>query len=244
MIMKKIIHWLPNIITLLNLFFGCISIILLQKQYCIESFMFNLFSIFFDYIDGLLSRFIKNENQFGKELDSMADLISFGFYPSIIVFMLFQTNTMYAWCAFLILICSSLRLARCNLYQNKYNYGLKTPINALFFSSLYVIIFMSNNNTGFMNKVIILSNIQILIMIFLSCYLLISKIHMFSLKFKGKSWKKNNGRYIFIFISIIFLLTLHLIAIPCMILLYIIYSIFYQFYPKKIHYKENTDLCN
>ncbi|WP_238785412.1 CDP-alcohol phosphatidyltransferase family protein [Blattabacterium cuenoti] len=64
--MKKIINWLANIITLLNLFFGCISIILLQKKYFIKSFIFNLFSIFFDYLDGSLSRCIKNENKFGK----------------------------------------------------------------------------------------------------------------------------------------------------------------------------------
>ncbi|WP_238785413.1 CDP-alcohol phosphatidyltransferase family protein [Blattabacterium cuenoti] len=163
------------------------------------------------------------------------------------LFQIHKTNTMYyKWFSFLIVIFSSLRLARFNTIYNtcqkKYNYGLTTPINALFFSSLSIII-MSHLNTGLIRKLIILSPIQILIMICCSCYFLISKINMFHLKFQGTSWKKNHVRYIFLFISIIFLLTLYFIAITYIILLYIIYSIFYQFY-QKLNYKENTDLCN
>ncbi|WP_341654712.1 CDP-alcohol phosphatidyltransferase family protein [Blattabacterium cuenoti] len=240
MITKKII---PNIFTLLNLFCGCVSIIFLQSKNFNNSAISTLFSIIFDFLDGFFSRLIKIENLFGKELDSLADMISFGMVPSIIVFFLLENKTpipFIEYLSFLISIFSACRLAKFNINNHPYNknhiIGLTTPVNTLFFSSLSLII--TNNTVTFIKikekKIIYL--IIMLFIIFLSCYLLVSKITMFSFNFKNLSWKKNKIRYIFLLISTFLLLTLHIIALPCIIIFYIITSIYFHRL-KKIHIK-------
>ncbi len=240
MITKKII---PNIFTLLNLFCGCISIIFLQSKNFNNSAISTLFSIIFDFLDGFFSRLIKIENLFGKELDSLADMISFGMVPSIIVFFLLENKTpipFIEYLSFLISIFSACRLAKFNINNNpdhkNHIIGLTTPVNTLFFSSLSLII--TNDTVSFIKikekKIIYL--IVMLFMIFLSCYLLVSKITMFSFNFKNFSWKKNKIRYIFLLISTFLLLTLHMIALPCIIIFYIITSIYFHRF-KEIHIK-------
>ncbi|WP_317168249.1 CDP-alcohol phosphatidyltransferase family protein [Blattabacterium cuenoti] len=237
MITKKII---PNIFTLLNLFCGCISIIFLQSKNFNDSAIYTLFSIIFDFLDGFFSRLIKIENLFGKELDSLADMISFGMVPSIIVFLLLENKTpipFIEYLSFLISIFSACRLAKFNINNpdNKNHImGLTTPVNTLFFSSISLII--TNDPVPFIIEKKIIYLIVMLLMIFLSCYLLVSKIPMFSFNFKNLSWKKNKIRYIFLLISIFLLLTLHMIALPCIIIFYIIISIYFHRL-KKIHIK-------
>ncbi|WP_341657234.1 CDP-alcohol phosphatidyltransferase family protein [Blattabacterium cuenoti] len=237
MITKKII---PNIFTLLNLFCGCISIIFLQSKNFNDSAIFTLFSIIFDFLDGFFSRLIKIENLFGKELDSLADMISFGMVPSIIVFLLLENKTpipFIEYLSFLISIFSACRLAKFNINNNPDNknhiIGLTTPVNTLFFSSLSIIM---TNDTVPINEKKIIYLIVMLFMIFLSCYLLVSNIKMFSFNFKNFYWKKNKIRYIFLLISTFLLLTLHMIALPCIIIFYIITSIYFHRL-KKIHIK-------
>ncbi|WP_341651896.1 CDP-alcohol phosphatidyltransferase family protein [Blattabacterium cuenoti] len=237
MITKKII---PNIFTLLNLFCGCISIIFLKSKNFNDSAIFTLFSIIFDFLDGFFSRLIKIENLFGKELDSLADMISFGMVPSIIVFLLLENKTpipFIEYLSFLISIFSACRLAKFNINNNPNNknhiIGLTTPVNTLFFSSLSLIM---TNDTVPINEKKIIYLIVMLFMIFLSCYLLVSKIKMFSFNFKNFYWKKNKIRYIFLLISTFLLLTLHMIALPCIIIFYIITSIYFHRL-KKIHIK-------
>ncbi|BAM99408.1 CDP-diacylglycerol--serine O-phosphatidyltransferase [Blattabacterium cuenoti BPAA] len=235
MITKKII---PNIFTLLNLFCGCISIIFLQSKNFNDSAIYTLFSIIFDFLDGFCSRLIKIENLFGKELDSLADMISFGMVPSITVFFLLENKTpipFIEYLSFLISIFSACRLAKFNItpYKN-HIIGLTTPVNTLFFSSLSLII--TNDIVSLINKKKIIYLIVMLFMIFLSCYLLVSQITMFSFHFKNFSWKKNKIRYIFLLISTFLLLTLQIIALPCIIIFYIITSIYFHRL-KKIHIK-------
>ncbi|WP_242673932.1 CDP-alcohol phosphatidyltransferase family protein [Blattabacterium sp. DPU] len=226
MITKKII---PNIFTLLNLFFGCISIILLQSKNFNYSAMFTLFSIIFDFLDGFFSRLIKNKNKFGKELDSLADMVSFGVVPSIIVFLLLENKTpipFVEYLAFFISIFSAYRLAKFNITpHNNYIIGLTTPMNTLFFSSLSIII--TNDTLFFINQKIIYF-ITMLFMIFFSCYFLVSQMKMLSFNFEDFSWKKNKIRYVFLLISIFLLLTLHIMALPCIIIYYIITSIYFH----------------
>ncbi|WP_185867238.1 CDP-alcohol phosphatidyltransferase family protein [Blattabacterium cuenoti] len=223
MITIKII---PNILTLSNLFCGCISIIFLRSKNFDYSAIATLFSIIFDFLDGFFSRLTKNENPFGKELDSLADMVSFGIVPSIIVFSLLEKKSpipFIEYLAFLISIISACRLARFNITPHKnYIKGLTTPINALFFSSLSIII--TDHHVFFFKKKMIYI-ITMLFIIFLSCYFLLSKIPMFSFNFEDFSWKKNKMRYFFLLISIFLLLTLHVVALPCIIIFYIIISI-------------------
>ncbi|WP_041936109.1 CDP-alcohol phosphatidyltransferase family protein [Blattabacterium sp. (Nauphoeta cinerea)] len=228
---------IPNIFTSLNLFFGCISIIFLQSKDFNYSAIATLFSIIFDFLDGFFSRLIKNQKLFGKELDSLADMVSFGIVPSIIVFLLLEKKTpipFIEYSAFFISIASAYRLAKFNIFTYCKNYiiGLTTPINTLFFSSLSLII--TNDNIPFFQKKIIYL-ITMLLIIFLSCYLLVSHIPMFSFNFENFSWKKNKIRYIFLLISTFLLLTLHMRGVPCIIIFYIIISIYFHRSKQKIH---------
>ncbi|WP_185876925.1 CDP-alcohol phosphatidyltransferase family protein [Blattabacterium cuenoti] len=227
--MTKIKKTVPNVLSLLNLFFGCISIIFLQLKKFDISATATLFSVIFDFLDGFFSRFIKNENKFGKELDSLSDMVSFGVVPSIIVFNLFKAMKnkipFIEWISFSISIFSAYRLARFNI-DSSYK-GLTTTINTLFFSSLSIIITYSLVPTYIKN--IIIHPITMLILIFFSCYLLVSRIPMISFKLKGISWKKNKILYIFLLISIFLLLTLHImVALLSIIICYIIISIFFH----------------
>ncbi|WP_238784137.1 CDP-alcohol phosphatidyltransferase family protein [Blattabacterium cuenoti] len=225
MIKQKII---PNIFTLLNLFCGCTSIIFLQSKNFNFSAIATLFSIIFDFLDGFFSRLIKNENLFGKELDSLSDMVSFGVVPSVIVFLLLKENSLIPfieYLAFFIAIVSACRLAKFNISPN-YIVGLTTTVNTMFFSSLSIII--KNYTIPFFINQKIIYLIIMLFIIFLSCYFLVSQITMFSFNFKDFSWKKNKMRYIFLLISIFLLLTLHMIAFPCIIIFYIIISVYFH----------------
>ncbi|WP_185869705.1 CDP-alcohol phosphatidyltransferase family protein [Blattabacterium cuenoti] len=229
--MIKIKRTIPNIFTLLNLFFGCISITFLQEKNFVFSTIATIFSIIFDFLDGFFSRIIKkNGNEFGKELDSLADMVSFGIVPSLITFILLkkvihQKIPFIEWFSFFISIFSACRLANFNIDKNKKN-GLTTPINTLFFSFLSIITI--SNSTPIFIKNFITNPITILFMIFFSCYFLISKISMISLNFEGLSWIRNKKRYIFLLISMFLLLTLHLLALPCIIICYIIISLYFH----------------
>ncbi|WP_238784876.1 CDP-alcohol phosphatidyltransferase family protein [Blattabacterium cuenoti] len=211
----------------------------MQSKNFNDSAIFTFFSIIFDFLDGFFSRLIKIENMFGKELDSLADMISFGMVPSIIVFLLLENKTpipFIEYLSFLISIFSACRLAKFNItpYKN-HIIGLTTPVNTLFFSSLSLII-TKNDAVSFINKKKIIYLIVMLFMIFLSCYLLVSRMTMFSFNFKNFSWKKNKIRYIFLLISTFLLLSLQIMALPCIIIFYIIISIYFHRL-KKIHIK-------
>ncbi|WP_185853430.1 CDP-alcohol phosphatidyltransferase family protein [Blattabacterium cuenoti] len=227
--MTKIKKIIPNVLTLLNLFCGCISIIFLQSKNFEVSAIATLFSIVFDFLDGFVSRFIKNENQFGKELDSLADMVSFGIVPSIIVFLLLKTMKkkipFIEWFSFFISIFSACRLAKFNMNPSNYR-GLTTPVNTLFFSSLSIV--ATSPTVPVFIKNIIMSPIIIFFLIFFSCYFLVSKIPMISFTFQGFSWKKNKIRYVFLLISTFLLLTLHVVALPCIIIFYIIISTYFH----------------
>ncbi|WP_185872309.1 CDP-alcohol phosphatidyltransferase family protein [Blattabacterium cuenoti] len=228
--MIKIKKIIPNIFSLLNLFCGCISIIFLQSKNFEYSFISTLFSIMFDFLDGFISRFINNENKFGKELDSLSDMVSFGVVPSIIVFILLKTMKkkipLIEWSSFFISIFSAYRLAKFNINSSNSRYrGLTTPVNTLFFSSLSIIIKNHYIIPVFIIN-IIMSPIIIIFLIFCSCYFLVSKIPMISFTFKGIYWKKNKIRYVFLLISTFLLLTLHIVSLPCIIIFYITISIY------------------
>ncbi len=205
------------------------SIIFLNyKNFFNYSVIFTLLSIVFDVLDGYISRIMKNtDNKFGRELDSLADMVSFGVVPTLTTYLLLKKlniNFYIEWISISIAIFSALRLAKFNTYNNKK--GLKTPINTLFFYSIFIII---NTKTSFFIKKIIINNpIIIIILLFFSCYFLISKISMLSLKFQGLSWNKNKIRYIFIFSSLFLFMILQVFSLPCIIINYIIISILFK----------------
>ena len=194
-----------------------------------------LIGAFFDFFDGFFARLLKVSSDIGKQLDSLADLITFGVAPSIIVMhiLLFQNqdNVSFSniyFVALIIPIFSALRLAKFNVRTNQDDsfIGLPTPANALFFISIpFIQLYQKDHilNNLFSNSYILAS------LIICFSLLMVSSFKLLSLKFKTFNWQENLSRYILIFSSIILLSFLHFVAVPIIILLYLILSIIKKF---------------
>ena len=235
--MKKNI---PNILTLTNLSIGLCSIIWAaqNKENLVFCSWLILIAMLFDFMDGKLARFLKVSSDFGKQLDSLADMISFGVAPAIIVFQLIHTynphNTKLAYIAFMIPICSALRLANYNIDKKQGNefIGITTPINALFFCSIPLIINQEesiNYNEG--NEFILsfITNVNFLfITTIVFSLLLISPLKTFSLKSSNKNILEKRIKFIFIITSIILFFLLKYTAFPIIVFFYIFLSIIFS----------------
>lgn len=239
---------IPNIVTLLNLFCGSIAVIFAVNSNFVAAAVFIFLGIFFDFFDGLLARKLNVQSPLGIQLDSLADLVTSGVVPGIIMYKLIAmslgindfvdfeeswTETIrwstikvsyFPLIGLLIPLASAYRLAKFNLDEDQQTYfkGLPVPANTLLILSLPLMLAYQNNNS--VNDIIL--NPWVLIgLTFLSCYLLNSKIKLFALKFKDWSFKNNVVRYVFLIMSLILLIILKFGAIPIIIALYIILSL-------------------
>lgn len=248
--MKKHI---PNIITLGNLFCGCLAISTAFEGKLYVAAYFLIVASAFDFFDGFAARMLKVSNPIGKELDSLADMISFGLAPGILLYqftkMLNQKNpvellTNHPWLfyvAFLIPLFSALRLAKFNLdtRQTSSFIGLPTPANSSFFLFSVIIYYYPN-----LPKIIDLNFIVMpifsnpLIMLGLGVifsWLLITEIPMCSLKFKSMKWAENKMTFSFILVWFILLIFTNILAMPATVLIYIVFSaINYLIFPNKV----------
>jgi len=230
-----IVKHIPNSITSLNLVSGCISIVFaLNGQYSAAA-LFILLAAIFDFMDGFAARLLKAYSPIGKELDSLADIVSFGVAPGMIIFQFMKELSetsgdpyWIAWFAFLIPVFSALRLAKFNLDERQTTsfLGLPTPANALFWS--FGIGFTYDKIAEFPP-----SPWFILPFIFLFSWLLISEIPMFSLKFKHFRWKGNRQQYIFLIVCLLLIILLGPAGLSACILWYIILSFLSQNFVKK-----------
>ena len=224
--MKKHI---PNFITCLNLFTGCISVFLAFRGNYQGAFIGILISAIFDFLDGFAARLLKSFSPIGKELDSLADMVSFGMAPGAIVFSLLTETGINEWLvflAFLIPVFSGLRLAIFNVddKQSSSFIGLPVPANAIFWSGI-VYSFSS----------FLVNNVWIfLILIGLFCYLLIAKIPMFSLKFKNLAWKENQTQFLFLIGSCMLIAIFGFNAFAIIIGWYIVLSVGFNLFKKAI----------
>ena len=211
---------IPNFITSLNLFSGCIAIYLAFQGNYEGAFIAILLSAVFDFFDGFAARLLKAYSPMGKELDSLADVVSFGVAPGAIVFLLLSEINISVWLpylAFLIPVFSALRLAKFNIDERQTSsfIGLPTPANAIFWAGL-----------GFSYADFFMSNVWILVALtLLSSYLLIAEIPMFALKFKNKAWSTNKTQYLFLIGCAIILGIFQLNAFAMLIGWYIILSL-------------------
>lgn len=215
--MKKHI---PNFITCLNLFSGCVASYLAFKSNYEGAFIAILLAAVFDFLDGFAARLLKAYSAMGKELDSLADMISFGLAPGAIVFSLLTesgTNEWLPFAGFLIPVFSGLRLAKFNIddRQTSSFLGLPVPANAIFWAGIvYSFSPFLTNNTWFF-----------LILIGVFCFLLVSEIPMFSLKFKNVSWRDNQNQYFFLIGCVAILAIFQLSAFALIISWYIASSL-------------------
>ena len=221
---------IPNALTCMNLFSGCIACVMAFHANFEMAMLFIVIGAVFDFFDGLAARLLHAYSNIGKDLDSLADDVSFGVAPALIVFSLFKEinypdylSFLANWlpyAAFLIAVFSALRLAKFNndTRQTTSFIGLPVPANALFWASLI----------AGCKPIASYHPLLTLALVCLFSWLLVSEIPMFSLKFKNLSWKENKIAFIFVIISAILLITLKIAGFAAVIVWYILLSILTQ----------------
>lgn len=194
---------IPNTITCCNLISGCIAIAYAFSGKIEISFTWIIIGAVFDFFDGMSARLLKVSSPIGKELDSLADIVTFGVAPSTILFsklgiisypsFLESLRGILPFIAYIMAAFSALRLAKFNLDERQTLgfIGLPTPANALFWGSLLIGLGKRIDSSPLMCILIIVG-------IFISSWLMVSEIPMFALKFKEWGWKKNQIKYIFL----------------------------------------------
>jgi len=216
---------IPNSITCLNLISGCIATYWAFQGDASLALLFIVIGAVFDFFDGMVARLLHVSSPIGKELDSLADDITFGFAPSAIVFNFLVPLTTHLspiipYLAFIMAAFSALRLAKFNLDERQALgfIGLPTPANALFWGSLLV---------GLGEEIATLPYAGYLILagVLISSYLLVSEIPMFALKFKSWGWQGNEVKYIFLLTCIPLLLLLEVSGLAAIIAWYVILSV-------------------
>ena len=221
---------IPNMVTCCNLFSGCIAAVMAFQSNYEAAILFIILGAVFDFFDGMLARLLNVSGPLGKELDSLADDITFGFAPSAIVFSLFKEvqypefmsgiTEYFPYTAFIIAAFSALRLGKFNIdpRQSSSFIGLPTPANALFWGSLVVGAHSFLISESF-------NAIYLFILVILMSYLLVAELPMFSLKFKNLSWRDNKVSYIFLLICIPLLAVFRISGFAAIILWYILWSL-------------------
>ena len=221
---------IPNIVTCCNLLSGCVASVMAFQSNYEAAILFIILGAVFDFFDGMLARLLDVSGPLGKELDSLADDITFGFAPSAIVFSLFKeveypaylqpVEDYFPYTAFIIAAFSALRLGKFNIdpRQSSSFIGLPTPANALFWSSLVV-----GGHSFLVSESF--NALYLFILVALMSYLLIAELPMFSLKFKNLSWKDKKTSYIVLLVCIPLLIVFHISGFAAIILWYILLSL-------------------
>lgn len=233
----------PNLITLLNLLCGCLAIVFAFDGNLVMSAYLVGIAAVLDFLDGFVARALKQFSPIGKDLDSLADMVTFGVVPGVVVFIMttrgielskdgfgfLDRNKWMLWTPFIIPLFSALRLAKFNndTRQTDSFIGVPTPANSIFFCSIPLI---ANWNTHFSgaeypNELILVNPYFLIGASFLMSFLLISEIPLFALKVKGFGWKENKIRYIFLAIALVTIVLLKFIALPLIIVLYVLMSV-------------------
>ncbi len=246
--MKKVFSFVPNLVTLLNLFSGCLAILFALEGNLGYAGILILVAGVFDFLDGFAARLLKAYSDIGKQLDSLADVISFGVAPGMIAFMLMKKGlpglnmplhlidaSFWQWILILspllIPAFSALRLAKFNIdTRQTVNFmGMPTPANAILWASFALI-------TGFSDKpeipLLLFTPGNLLPVVIITSLLLVSELPMFSLKFNGLSLSLNWYRYVFLLGAFLLLVFMGIYGLAVIILLYIAMSL--SFYLLKI----------
>ena len=224
---------IPNALTCGNLLCGCIGIIEAFHSNLLLSCVLIGIALIFDFLDGFIARLLKVSSPIGRDLDSLADMVTFGVLPSVIVYQLLMQSIpdLYgiwkAYPALIIAIFSAIRLAKFNNdpRQSDSFIGVPTPANAMLIASLPLIV----HTQGEFWKNLIINTNNLLIMSIVMSVLLVAEIPLLALKFKSFAWKGNEIRYIFILMTIALLLALQIVAVPFILILYLAISLLSNF---------------
>lgn len=248
----NILKQIPNLLTLGNLFCGTLATIYAVQGNFKSTAFFVFLGIFFDFFDGFAARLLKVTGELGKQLDSLADMVTSGVVPGIVMFQLLSNKNIYTnelfdfsfifeneenyiqYLGLLLVLGACYRLAKFNLDTRQTNsfIGLPTPAMSLFVISLPLI----QEYASIPFAIQIVSNKFFLIVVtIVLTYLMNAEIQLFSLKFKNFSFKANFFKYIFLITSIVLIFLLKIVSIPIIIFSYIVLSIL------KLRYQSPPD---
>jgi CDP-diacylglycerol--serine O-phosphatidyltransferase len=223
---------IPNLITLLNLFSGAIAVIFAVEGALTMAAFFVLLGIFFDFFDGFLARKLNVASALGLELDSLADMVTSGLVPGLIMFQLISQSLtgsepyvdLLPYMGLLITLGSAYRLANFNISTEQKNYfiGLPTPANALLVLSFPLILEYQNNEV--FNSVI-LNAWFLLALTLISTFLLNAPVKLMALKFKTWKFSDNIEKYILLILALIFLMVFKFFGISRIIFSYLLASV-------------------
>jgi CDP-diacylglycerol--serine O-phosphatidyltransferase len=250
------IKQLPNFFTLLNLFFGCLAIVCgLQPGLIVAArpdgqlyvdvpeklWMVSLFialAAVVDFLDGFLARALHADSAMGKQLDSLADLVSFGVAPALLIYHFLRLSwaqdpsamelgSMLLWPAFILPLAAAWRLARFNLAPASLHVfrGLPVPAAGLFIASLPVLYWRADKEWLIS---LLLNSYFLYALIALLSSLMISSIPLLTLKFSSFSWASNKPRYLLILLSLVAIVSLQWLALPIIIILYVLLSLLFK----------------
>ena len=221
---------IPNTLTSCNLVSGCIAIVFALNANYTMALTFIVVGAVFDFFDGMSARLLGVSSPIGKELDSLADVVTFGVAPSSMIFTLLLTLDKSGWngslafavpyVAFVMAAFSAIRLAKFNLDERQTTsfIGLPTPANALFWGALIV---GGEEILAAQSQVILL----LIVMVLISSWLLVAEIPMFALKFKHWGWHENRIKYVFLVSCLPILLIFGISGISVIIAWYICLSV-------------------
>jgi CDP-diacylglycerol--serine O-phosphatidyltransferase len=234
----------------LNLLSGTIAVIYAVKGELVIAAIFVFIGIFFDFFDGFAARLLKVQGELGKQLDSLADVVTSGVVPGIVMFQLLQPKDSAAvfisefstwetknieilpYAGLLLTLAAAYRLAKFNIddRQTSSFIGLPVPAATLIVISLPLILYYGSIDlvTNLIQNKLFLISLTLLL-----CYLMNAEIPLFALKFKDYSWKNNKVKYVFILLAILLCILLQFIAIPLVILVYVLLSMFDNLGKKK-----------
>ncbi len=235
---------IPNAITCGNLFCGCLAIVMALRGHLVESAYLVGIAAVLDFLDGLMARLLKVHSEIGKQLDSLADMVTFGVVPGMVMFELVHQSyeaqlasgsqslapllyVLSLFVPFLIPIFSAIRLARFNIdtRQTSSFIGVPTPASAMLFCSLPLINHFQPTLFDVPVSSLIL-NIYFLILIsIIMSFLMVAELPLFALKFKNLTWADNKIRFLFLISSLVLLIVFQFIAVPIIIFLYLFLSI-------------------
>ncbi len=226
----KIKAQIPNLFTMLNLFSGCVALVMVADLKFELAFFFVSLGIFFDFFDGFFARKFGVAGPLGVQLDSLADMVTSGVVPGYVMYELLLNNNVFGpdsylpYLGFIIALGACYRLAKFNIdtRQSDSFIGLPTPANALFFTSLPMLPLILHDNFGFyfaFNKA------TLLLLTVLSAYVMNAEIPLFSLKIKNFSFAKYKLQISFLVVSVLLLVFLQILAVPLIIVLYVLLSV-------------------
>lgn len=244
----KVKNYIPNILTLGNLLCGTTATIYAIYEDFNSAAVFVLIGILLDFFDGFVARLLKVSGDLGKQLDSLADMVTSGVVPGLIMFQLINANSEISSINNEFLLNGSLfglvltlgacyRLAKFNLdtRQSDSFIGLPTPAMCLFVISLPLI---QENSNLYVVENLLESNYFLIGITLLLTFLMNAEISLFSLKFKEYSFAKNYIKYVFIIVSILMIIGLQYISIPLIILLYVLVSVLQNYKTKEVSLKK------